>query len=588
MEFFFNTYAFSLIFFGSITLLLSFYILKNERGAVRWVGLVMLSNSIWSVAYGFELASSNADQMKFFVNIEYLGITTLPVIWFLYCMELVEKDQWFKKTSNKLLISVIPVLTLLLVWTNDFHHIHYEQISIDRSGDFPMLALVPGPSFRIFTLFFYCLLLIGSYLLIVKFRKSDAAYRKQNYIVMIAAFIPWAANISYMAGLRPLTHLDLTPYAFLLSSILLFIWIYNMKLFDILPVARKKILDLMQDGFVVLDQQKRIIDYNAAFIYYTGIKTQKIAGKKLEEVLKDQPLLLALVSQHYSGKHPLFINTVTGTTEMEADVRILEEHRPDHSAMIIKLQDITELRKEAVKSQQQTEELKTLNALKDRIFSIMAHDLRGPLLNLSEVLKMVNDNTISIEEFKMLSPTLNKDIAYTADLLENILHWSRSQLNGYGINIEVFDLKKLINDEVTYHLPSANSKKITVIQDIPDDTTAYADMLMMQIVLRNLITNAIKFCKETCLIEIFIQEGTEDFVSICLRDNGVGMSAETAERLFRGENISSRGTQNEKGTGLGLMVCRDFMERNGGTIAMESKLGLGTSFCLNIPIAEKK
>ena len=178
MEFFFNTYAFSLIFFGSITLLLSFYILKNERGAVRWVGLVMLSNSIWSVAYGFELASSNADQMKFFVNIEYLGITTLPVIWFLYCMELVEKDQWFKKTSNKLLISIIPILTLLLVWTNDFHHIHYEQISIDRSGDFPMLALVPGPSFRIFTLFFYCLLLIGSYLLIVKFRKSDAAYRK--------------------------------------------------------------------------------------------------------------------------------------------------------------------------------------------------------------------------------------------------------------------------------------------------------------------------------------------------------------------------------------------------------------------------
>lgn len=583
MEFIFNTYAFSLIFFGSITLLLSFYMLRNEKGAVRWVGFTMLSNSIWAITYGFELASVNIDQMKFFLSIEYLGIVSLPITWCMFCMELVDRENWYRNMNNKLLVMFVPLLTLILVWTNDYHHIYYQQLSIDRSGDFPMLKIVPAFFYYVFTFFFYILLVIGSYLLILKFRASDAAYRKQNYIILIAAFVPWVANICYKAGFKPLTHLDLTPFAFLLSTLLLFVWIYNLKMFDVLPIARKKILDLMQDGFVVLDQQKRIIDFNSAFADYTGITSYKLTGKKLEEIFPDQPVLINLVEQHYSGKHQLFINRGATLCEIEADIRILDEDRPGQSATVIKLQDVTELRKETIKSQQQAEELKRLNALKDRIFSIMAHDLRGPLLNLSEVIKMVDDNTISLDEFKMLSPTLNKDIAYTSDLLENILHWSRSQLSGYGINREEFDLKTLINSEVSYHLPAAKLKKITVIQDVPAGMMGFADTLMMQIVLRNLITNAIKFCKQDCTVEIFLCGESEDYLEICVKDDGIGMSAEMVARLFSGENVSSRGTLNEKGTGLGLMVCREFMERNDGIINLESKPGEGTKFILSIP-----
>lgn len=587
MEFAFNNYALTLLFFGAIALFLSFYILKNETGAVRWVGFMVLSNAIWSLAYGAELASVSLPQMKFFINIEYLGISSLPIAWVLFCLALVEKKEWFSKTFNKILVVTIPVFTLLLVWTNDFHHIYYKQLSIDNSGSFPMLEIVPALSFHIFTAYFYIIYTVGSYILIIKFKNSDTAYRRQNYIVLIAAFIPWIANICYMTGLRPLRHLDLTPYAFLLTTILVCLGIYKYKLFDILPVVRKKILELMQDGFIVLDHRERVIDYNAAFLRYVVNNTSHIiTGKKLEELFPDQPLLVSLVNRQFDGKQLLFIQTINGLCEVEADIRIINADQPNRLATIIKLQDLTDLRKEAVKSKQQADELQTLNALKDRIFSIMAHDLRGPLLNLSEVLKMITSNMISLEEFKMLSPTLTRDITYTTDLLENILHWSRSQLNGYGINKEAFDFSVLVNNEVNYHLSAAEVKKIKVVQAIPPLLVAYADRLMIQIVLRNLITNAIKFCNTGCQIDIFVSEHTSDYMHICIEDNGVGISEDIIKRLFSGEQVSSRGTQNEKGTGLGLMVCRDFMERNLGSMTVKSTVGVGSAFYLSIPTRE--
>lgn len=584
MDFAFNHYALSLILFGSIIFLLSIYILINETGAVRCVGLVMLSNSIWSVAYGFELASSTLEQMKILVDIEYIGIASVPFNWFLFCIDLAGKEKWLKKPGNVILLCIVPVITLLMVWTNDYHHLHYNSLSVDDTGSFPMLKIDRGISYYIFTFYFYALLFAGNYFLIAKFRKSDAVYKKQNSTILIAALLPWIANIIYISGFRPLNNLDITPFAFLLSTMLIFIAIYRFKLFDILPVAREKVLELMQDGFILLDHDYRIIDYNLAFTkYITGVQPGKLIGKNIVDVFKDQYELITLLTNHESGKVEMLVSTETGKFDLEADIRFLNENKLNRSAIIVKFQDLTDLRQEALKSKHQAEELQKLNQLKDRIFSIMAHDLRGPLLNLSEVLKMTADDTISIEEFKFLSPTLAKDITYTTDLLENILHWSRSQLKGYSINKEVFDLKKLITSEINYHIKAASNKKIEIIQSIPDELTAYADLLMMQIVIRNLIANAIKFCDAHCKINISAVCSNPDYIELRIADNGVGISQENMQRIFKGENVSSRGTQNEKGTGIGLMVCWEFMARNDGLINIESEVGKGTAFNIEIP-----
>lgn len=583
MSFTFNSYAITLIFCGIITLFFSFQLFKKKGEAVQLFDFMMLSNAIWSLGYGFELASNTLNMMYFFIGIEYLGITTLPINWFLFCMNLAGKDQWYKKRLNLYALLIIPLITVFLVWTNKYHHLHYQSVKLDQTTAFPLLNLEPGIWYRFFILYFYTLLGFGSYL-ILKTVKTESIYRRQNYAIFFAALIPWVVNIAYLFGFRPIANLDLTPFAFIIATALIAIAIYRFKLFDILPIAREKVLDLIQDGYLVLDGKNRVIDYNLSFKkYLPDAQRNKIIGTEITSLFPQQDRFLDFLKNHNSGKIEMKVQIQEISFDLEADIMYLNQHQLNNEITIIKIQDFTVIKKEAIKSQLQTEELKKLNQLKDKIFSIIAHDLRGPLVNLSEVLKMLNTDMITIEEFKTLSPKLSRDILYTTDLLENILHWSRSQLKGYGINKVSFELRNMITNEVNYHLPSATIKHIRIVQDIFPGQFVYADMLMIQIVVRNILNNSIKFCDEGCEITINAVYKANHQMMICIEDNGQGMSAEAINTLNAGNSLSTRGTKDEKGTGLGLVICRDFMERNNGTMEVSSKRGAGTTFKLYLP-----
>ena len=312
-------------------------------------------------------------------------------------------------------------------------------------------------------------------------------------------------------------------------------------------------------------------------------KNQNFIGKHIAYVLPNQPKLLQNITTHVAGKVELNLNVNQKYFYLEADILFLNENKINNNFTIIKIQDLTSLKKDAITAIEQANELEKLNQLKDRIFSIIAHDLRGPLVNLSEVLKMLSNQQITPEEFTSLSPSLSKDIIYTTDLLENILHWSRSQLKGFGIKKEFFNLRNLIINEINYHLPAASIKKIKIIHDVFPGEMVYADILMIQIVMRNIINNAIKFCYEGSEIQITAAYQKNHKMLICIEDNGIGMSEEIISKIFKDENVTTRGTSNEKGTGLGLMVCKDFINRNDGDITVTSTLGKGSKFCITIP-----
>ena len=584
MDFTFNGYGLVLLFFGALTAILAIYIYKRGTNVVRWFCLMMGSNAIWSIAYGLELSSTTLQQALFFINLEYLGIATLPLNWFLFCLSFCNKECWYKKPLNLTLILAAPITTLIMVWTNPLHHLHYKDIKMFYDGPFPMAKIYPGLWYHIFTGYFYLLLACGCYLILSKFKSSDPIFRKQNYSIIIAALIPWIANLSYLLGIRPLGFIDVTPYAFILTTFLIFLGIYRFRLFDIVPIAREKVLELMSDGFLVLDGKHRIIDYNSSLHRFVALPSnKKVVGSPVEEVFQTYPELISRIDNGTSGKIELQNVIDHQIIYFEAEVLFLHENKLNDEFTIIKLQDLTAAKKDALIAKEQAIELETANQLKDRIFSIIAHDLRGPLVNLSEVLKMVSYNQISDDEFKTLSPVLSKDIIYTTDLLENILHWSRSQLKGFGISKEFFNVRNIILNEINYHLPSATLKKINILHDVFPNEIAYADLLMFQIVVRNILNNAIKFCNEGCEILITAAYQSNGMLMVCIKDNGTGMSPSTLEKLFRDENISSRGTHNEKGTGLGLMICKDFMQRNGGDITVSSELGVGTTFYLTVP-----
>jgi signal transduction histidine kinase len=232
--------------------------------------------------------------------------------------------------------------------------------------------------------------------------------------------------------------------------------------------------------------------------------------------------------------------------------------------------------------EKQAEELRELNALKDKLFSIIAHDLRSPLFSLITMLTMVKDGNFSAEEEKYIFNELSKNVEYNTELLENLLNWSSSQMKGNAINPIVFGIHELTANKIKLYEEAAHQKGIKLINSTNHNTEVFADKDMIELVLRNLITNAIKFSNHGDNITITSTSGG-DSVQVCVADNGLGMPQETIEKLFGKHVFSTRGTLNEKGTGLGLILCRDFVHINGGEIWVESTESSGSKFFFTIP-----
>ncbi len=242
----------------------------------------------------------------------------------------------------------------------------------------------------------------------------------------------------------------------------------------------------------------------------------------------------------------------------------------------------------------QAEELKTtneklnqLNKLKDKMFSIISHDLRGPLANLNTSLGIMTNEQFenSPEKNEKMLKLLSQGTQSALGLLENLLNWSRSQQNTMAFSPETIHISEIVEETFILLQPNAASKLIELKSEIPNDIRVFVDKNMIKTVIRNLVNNAIKFCNEKGKIEIFTKTGTNR-IEIGIKDNGVGISKENLLKLLNpNEHITTHGTKKEKGAGLGLIICKEFIEKNNGTIRVESKPGEGSTFFITLPIS---
>jgi PAS domain S-box-containing protein len=235
------------------------------------------------------------------------------------------------------------------------------------------------------------------------------------------------------------------------------------------------------------------------------------------------------------------------------------------------------------------EELKQLNSTKDKFFSIIAHDLRNPfitILGFSDLL-LTDYEELSDKEKKYYIDEMKKSAEISHDLLQNLLQWSRSQTGRIEFNPTKLSLEKIAKGNLELLKATAERKQITINSKLEDEIYVLADEDMLNTVIRNLITNAIKFTNVNGTISIGAKL-KDDLAEIYVIDNGVGMDRKQIANLFRLEvSHSTTGTYNEVGTGLGLLLCKEFVEKNGGTIWVESEPGKGTNFSFSIPLAKQ-
>jgi signal transduction histidine kinase len=229
-------------------------------------------------------------------------------------------------------------------------------------------------------------------------------------------------------------------------------------------------------------------------------------------------------------------------------------------------------------------QLEELVHVKDRLFSIIGHDLRGPIHTISHMMDMIKEDDLSEEEGKYWIEKVSDTLKITAHLVENLLYWAKSQMDGIQANPAGFDVQKVIEQNVTLLKERAAEKKVLVTGgELTGPETVYADETMIDIVIRNLVENAVKFSEAGDTVAVSAKK-KESFAVIMVKDNGKGIPEEAQAKIFdKFSSYTTFGTASEKGSGLGLLLCKELVEKNNGTIWFESKAGIGSSFYFSIP-----
>lgn len=234
---------------------------------------------------------------------------------------------------------------------------------------------------------------------------------------------------------------------------------------------------------------------------------------------------------------------------------------------------------------EQTQHLEEINKVKDRLFSIVSHDLKDSISSIKGFLDLLKEDSISKEEFNELIPELSENANNASLLLYNLLNWSKSQMQNLEPKPELFNVQEVFQTKISLIEQKSEQKRLAVIDESQRDYV-YADRSMIEIVIQNLLTNAVKFSRVGDVITVTSQD-FGDKIRLSVEDTGVGISKENIDKLFKNDAFTTIGTKNEKGTGLGLTICKELVELNNGKIWVESTPNVGSKFFVELPKAVK-
>lgn len=347
-----------------------------------------------------------------------------------------------------------------------------------------------------------------------------------------------------------------------------------------------------------------------------GLNSAKIIGKSALDIFNDQPNIITGIKTSLSGeryKNTIFINDlvfdvwysphrnakgkINSMLGMAIDITERYKYENEIQQYIEELSYNKDLLEEnshelvmlTAKLEESEKLLAEENANKDKFFSIISHDLRSPftaLLGHSEMLKYEYD-TLTESEKKESIDAITTTVKSVYDLLEELLEWSRSQTKRLEFNPKKIDIFNIVKKIIFLQKENANHKKVELINKVSKNTFIMADEHMIDTVIRNLISNAIKFTPNNGMVKIF-SETFDNFIKVVVFDTGVGMSKKDRDKLFRIDiHHTTPGTNNERGTGVGLILCKEFVEKHKGEIWVESKLGKGSKFCFTLPLFQE-
>ena len=554
-------------------------------------GWMMLAIAWWSFTSALHTLIDDFETRIVIAKLQYLGVAPIGVLWLLFATDY-SRVGWPAHRISRALVWIVPVVTLVLVATNEEHQWHWRAIDEVMTPLGRRLVYHGGSWYWVHASYSYLLILIGTVTLARGLGRFPPPYRRQTVLILAGAIVPWAGNLLYLTRALPVTGLDLTPIAFTVSGACFTFGIYRYRLFGLVPVAREMVVDSMEDGVIVLDAERRLVDLNAAAERYTGCTAASL-GRPIDEVVawwtgavdEDRPL---------AEGQPALVKVEPGPRYFEVKVSAVSDAKRRFVGWLVIVHDVSNRRRNEaerhtferrVQEQQQSESLMVLAGG-------VAHDFNNLLTGILGNADLIAILSPPDSDQRRAAETIVIGAQRAADLVSKMLAYS----GGGRVVAEHVDLDSLVKEMVDL-LGASVARHCTVIYNSPGALPLVeTDPTHLRQVVLNLIVNAAEAVDDAGVITV--ETGEESlgrallaqmtfgdnvspgrYVFIDVADNGAGMNEHTMTRMFD-PFFSTK----DQGRGLGMAAVRGIVRSHRAALRVTSAEGQGTRFRVWFPL----
>ena len=384
MQFQYSPYILPLLLSSIIAGFVAIYVWQRRVIAPHAMGLAMLALACaeWSLGYALEIAGADRSAKIFWGKSQYIGIVSIPLLWVIFAYSYSTPGTRLTR-RNVTLLSIVPLITLILAFTTEFHGLIWKDIQIQTVGTFSALAVTHGFWFWVYWVYSYILLLAGTIFILRSFKRTKGLFRRQNLILLIAVLTPWVGNVLYISGLAPIPNLDITPFAFTISLVVFALGIFKLKLVTLFfaPVGRDLVVEKMPDGMIVLDVQGTIVDINPALQNALGVSASQAIGQSAKDLFNAWPSLVARYENVLEAQDEIVLGEGESQRWIELRLAPLVASRNRLLGRVVTARDVTK-RKQMEEALRLSEE-KYRNIYKNVADVIYETDNQGYLTSIS-------------------------------------------------------------------------------------------------------------------------------------------------------------------------------------------------------------
>jgi len=552
----FTVYQIPLVLSLIVSAILIGLLLKRKRTpGSRFLSLFMGSILIWSAADFFNLLSVTLLSKIFWGNVSYFGVATSCVFIILFVLDYIGRGEYINRFT--FLLFIIPTITILLVWTNEYHHLIRQSIFLDSISGVLSFGKTYGIWFWVQFFYNHFLVLLSTILIFYAIGITHDIYRKQGMIFFLGIFIPWIANFLYVFRIISFP-IDMTSVSFAFTGLILFWGITREQLLDIVPTAYLAVFNEIPDSVIVLGGINQVVDLNPSAEVILNVKKSDIRGKKFVDIIMNWKELSSVFNEHFSD------DDYHGIIPKDAKyydiaIKTIYNNKNNVIGQLIVLHDNTKRKKMEQKLKESNKQIEELNETLQVVNKILRHDLLNKLTVMKSALWLYEE-----KNDKSILNKLDRSIDGGIELIERIRElesfiMDKGELKPTSIKRIAEEVSNIINVPIT----------------INGDATVFADEALFSI-FENVMRNAIIHGK-TDRIDIDISSKDKK-CEIRITDYGEGIPEFIKDNIFE-EGLSYG---ENKGSGLGLFIVKKTIERYDGSITVEDNKPTGTIFTIKL------